>query len=429
MNTLQKKFQGNVVPYRDDEIDLVELAIKIWQRKIWIIAITLVFTILAIIYAKLATPTFKLEGVFRPISNEQFTELNLSGVVEITPEKAMERYLNILESRELRRQLFNQPGIGEKYSPEEKTATTDQIFDKFNEDLKVVVPVEKKGGGFIADANFLNFFHENPEYGAGVVNTMLDLANKLSVQELKAEYVLIRDKKITFLENSITNKLKLAKEDRELRIRALTEQNTLEVRNVLDRLEVARVTSKMVRMDRIKVLQEAISIAAALNLEMPTTLGQLSRPESNRGTLVNAEVKNVEDPMYLRGTKFLSSELQTLQQRENDDFADQSIRDLEAELELLKRNREVEMLQIREDDRAAIANEINPLRAQIVALQGQSVNFANIQFVRIDQQAMVPAKPIRPKKLLIVAMVTMLGMMIGILMALLVPARLGKRKA
>lgn len=423
MNIDLKRHEMIPAPHRSDEIDLTGLAIKIWQRKSWVVCIALMFVAGAMVYVQLAKPTYRLEGVFRPVLSQQFTKMNLSGVIEMTPEEAMKRFLSSLESRGVRRQLFDRPGIGDKFAPQEENVTADQLFAKFNADLKVAVPVAKKGEVLISDANYLTFHHENPDYGVEVVNALMDLANVKSVVELSSEYISIRDQKIAFGETSIANKIALAKEARERQIELLTEQNTLAIKNIQDQLEVAREKGKKARFDRMKSLQESIAIATALKIETPMALGQQDKGQSLTDMLSGVAMESGNEVMYLRGVRFLSSELHALQQRENDDFADPAIRELEAELELLKRNREVEVLQMRKDDRAFIMEEIQPLRSDIVALQEASPDFSSMKLVRIDQPAIIPEKPIKPQKILMIVMAGILGVLFGIFTALVMPRK------
>lgn len=430
MNVLQNHRKDMPVMYREDEIDLAELVARIWKNKLLVIATTFLFTLIAVAYVLIAKPTYELKATFRPVLNSEFSTLNLSGVVEMTPDQAFVQFRRNLVSRELHKQLFDLPGIGDHFLTEHDSFTPDQLYEIFDESIEIVVPVAKKNEVLVSDVNNIKFEHEVPEYGVDVVNRLLQLSNKVSVDELAAEYDKIKNRKILYLEDSIKKNLRIAREVRERRIEALTEKNTLDISNVQDKLDVIREKAKAKRLDRMKRLEEAILISKALKIESPTTYAQYTQKVPSSGTLVNAQVNNQDEPLYLRGTRFLSAELNALKARENDDIDEASIRDLEAELKILKRNREIETLKVREDDRAFIMDQIQPLMDQLESLKIHTVDFGNMKFMRIDSVATVPEKPIKPKKRLIVAIALVLGGMVGIFLALIVSLNWsGVRKA
>jgi len=67
------------------------------------------------------------------------------------------------------------------------------------------------------------------------------------------------------------------------------------------------------------------------------------------------------------------------------------------------------------------------LLVEIEALQALEIDFSKINLARIDEVAVVPVKPIKPRKLLIMALALVGGVFIGLFMALIVAAY-GKHK-
>ena len=95
------------------------------------------------------------------------------------------------------------------------------------------------------------------------------------------------------------------------------------------------------------------------------------------------------DELYLRGSKALAAEIKVLKARVSDDpFIDQ-VRIFQEELETLR----------------AITAASSPIAP-----------------VHIDRQAIVPEKPERPKKFLVLVISILLGGMLGLFVALVVPA-------
>ncbi|WP_421866040.1 Wzz/FepE/Etk N-terminal domain-containing protein [Motiliproteus sp.] len=425
MNEREAHPEKGMMYHRDDEIDLAELFAKIWNRKWWVVLLTAASALLALLYLFIAKPTYELKGSFRPAAPEQFVELNQTGVLSVSPEQAFKRVRKNIESRSVRKNFFSQPKIFQGFA-EQSQLTQEQLFIGFDEDLMLHVPVAKKNQVLVSDANHLTFQHFDPEYGVDVVNGFLMLATQQAINELIQEFNEKKTLKIQLLEKTIEEKVALAKQFRELKIEELLEQNLLAQQKVADKLEAARVKAKSLRFDRIEQLKEAIAIAKQLQIELPTSFGQLSGQVNTGQFAITTEVGDRNEPLYMRGTRFLQAELEALEGRSNDDFTDRTIRTLEAELTLLQRKRQIETLKARQDDRAFISQRIEPLISEVQSLRNLDIDFSKMQMVRIDQHAVVPVKPIKPKKKLIVAAAVVLGGMLGLFVTLVVPARKNK---
>ncbi|MBN2867003.1 MAG: hypothetical protein JXK16_13425, partial [Thiotrichales bacterium] len=130
------------------------------------------------------------------------------------------------------------------------------------------------------------------------------------------------------------------------------------------------------RMDRVAALDEAIAIARTLNLEEPTTMGP------------TVEIQNVQNqglPLYYLGYKLLEAEKITLLKRTSDDPYITKLRGLQESYDSLD------------------AVNINPERLSVA---------------RIDQAAEIGEK-VKPKKSLIIAVGAVLGLMLGVFIALI----------
>lgn len=136
-----------------------------------------------------------------------------------------------------------------------------------------------------------------------------------------------------------------------------------------NKINELRQTAENRRMDKIAALQEALSVASQL------------------GIVQRAETTILEPPLYLRGTRELQAEIDILQKRKNEDPFIENLRPLQSELAKLN---QIEIA----------ADEINA--------------------IRIDQLAMVPQDPIKPKRKLIVVLGAVLGLMLGIFVAFFV---------
>jgi chain length determinant protein (polysaccharide antigen chain regulator) len=140
---------------------------------------------------------------------------------------------------------------------------------------------------------------------------------------------------------------------------------------------------------RILELKEATAIAIAV--------GQ-SNPVYRNMDLVGGK----EPPLYMLGSKAIKAEIKALESREG------IAKDL-----------------ARGEDHFIVG--LPKILVEIEALQALEVDFSKIHLARIDQVAVVPVKPIKPRKLLIMALALVGGVFVGLFMALIVAAY-GKHK-
>jgi chain length determinant protein (polysaccharide antigen chain regulator) len=141
---------------------------------------------------------------------------------------------------------------------------------------------------------------------------------------------------------------------------------------------------------RILKLKEATAIAIAV--------GQID-PVYRNMDLVGGQ----KPPLYMLGSKAIKAEIKALESRE----------------------KMAKGLPRGEDH---FIKGLPEILLEIDSLKTLEVDFSKIQLARIDEVATIPVKPIKPRKLLVVALALVAGLFIGLFMALIVAAY-GKRKA
>ncbi|MGE4500467.1 MAG: LPS O-antigen chain length determinant protein WzzB [Hydrogenovibrio sp.] len=166
---------------------------------------------------------------------------------------------------------------------------------------------------------------------------------------------------------------------------ALTKQDLLEdlnavktayVQRLEEQIKVARLIAKEQRMDRIARLQEAIDIAKALKIKEP------------KYSTENANVQVVQSqglPLYYLGYRMLEAEQTSLKQRVSDDPFIGKLRGLQEKLSIAK------------------SIDVSP---------------HSFSVVKLDQLPSLGDK-IKPKKALILAVAGVLGLMLGVFIALI----------
>ena len=142
---------------------------------------------------------------------------------------------------------------------------------------------------------------------------------------------------------------------------------------------------------------------------------------------MHTEINNQQIPLYFMGVDALEAEKNALLQRKSDDFTEGRIAQIAKELQLLQSNRQIEVLNRRENEDLFLSN-VEPLRAEEARLRSLNIDMSRLRLVTIDKQALEPLGPIKPKKALILAVGLILGGMLGILLALIRTMVVNKRQ-
>ena len=322
--------------YADDEIDLFELWNNLWEQKLLIVGVTFASFLLGVVLLSVLTPIYKSTAHFLPPKNQdiQLINPNIEGI-KYTVDEVYKLFITNLQSRSLRLKFFNENNLLEFYANGNAIDSVYEVFDKeFNQSLIVSFPNMQNDASEFAT---ISLEISDDQLSARLLNQYIDLARKKTKKDILDE--------IAF---EIANQVK-----------AMDEQ-----------IQAKRELAEQRRMDRIKELQEALSVAKAMGL---------SAPKIDQA----ANKLNME---YMRGTKSIEAEIKVLTNRESDDPFIPGLRDHQEKIAYLK------------------SIQIDPELVNVV---------------RLDQEAEVPVKPIKPKKMLIVAVAIVLGGMLGVFIALI----------
>lgn len=410
----------------DDEIDLFELFQSIWQEKTLIVIITAIATALALIYALTATPVYQVQSIVKPAANKDLDELNSTGLLSLSPAEALIQVGASLESYETRLAYFkaNQSLFETLLSPGK---SLEQSFERLNrENIKVLKTDIKKAEDF---ANYVGIQLQYPQGmdGVAITNGFVRHAIDLEKQRIATSLEIIINNRMEMLRRKISNARAGYEANKEAQIAQLTEDDTLKKVQLNDELAALREELKIRRQNRIMQLDEAISIAKSLGIKKPATPSSLANVTRTSGSVIRTEVNSQKNPLYFMGTETLNAEREALMSRENDDFTSGRIVEITTALKRLEHNRKIEILQARENEDLFLT-ELAEHRKEISRLKNIKVNMDSLRLVRIDQSAIEPISPIKPKKSLIVALGVVLGGMLGVFAAL-IRSMIRKRKA
>ncbi|AZE83009.1 regulator of O-antigen component of lipopolysaccharide chain length [Pseudomonas orientalis] len=413
---MSSSFRAPPVP-STGEVDLFALFQVVWRQKKTVLITTSGVALLAAAYAFLATPEYQVSSVLRPAAINELDALNRSEVYKLPPSEALLKVGASLESYETRLNFFraNQQLFSEFERP---GRTLEQSFEEFNRNsISLIVPDLKKAESLSAYIK-LEMNYPRGVDGVKILNDFVQYAIASERKQIAADMDVIVKNRI----NEITGKFNAARAsyetDKEAKIASLLEADNLKRAQLLDELKALRAQLKTLRTDRMAQLAEAIGIAKSLGINKPTTpssLGDAERVSSN--SVMRTEVNNQQIPLYFMGVEALEAEKRALNQRNSDDFAEARIAQIAKELQLLQSNRQVEVLNRRENEDIFLAG-VEPLRAEMARLRNLNIDMSRIKLVAIDRAAMEPLSAIKPKKTLIIIGGIVAGLVLGIAFAL-----------
>jgi LPS O-antigen subunit length determinant protein (WzzB/FepE family) len=402
--------------YNNDEIDLVELFRSLFQQKYLILAVACMVTLVAVAYAFLATPHYQVQSVLRPVDRGSLDELNGTGVYELTPAEALGRVGGGLSSYERRLAFFrdNQALFSGLVTP---GRSLEQVFEEFNRSAFTMLQVDPKRPNSLSEFVGISLTYPRGVEGVAVVNGLVAYVLESERERIATDLKVLIANRLFSLEQKIEAARASYEASKEARIAALLEQDALQRAQLQDELLALRGELKTRRENRIKGLDEAIQIAESLGIENPTTPSAMADAQ-RQGQVVRTEVNSREIPLYFMGSEALKAEREALKARSSDDFSEPRIAEIEKELALLGNNRQVEILEKRQNEDLYL-KDLAEWRQEAAQLKGIKFDTSTLQLVRLDQQALDPLAPVKPKKALIIALGGVAGMILGIFAALL----------
>ena len=403
-------------PYRmvnenNDEIDLRELIRSLWDQRWIIVGITAFITLIAVLYAFLATPYYRVQSILRPVEVGVLDSLNATEVYELKPLEALARVSGGLSSYGNRLEFFQ--GNEDLFADlARQELTAEQAFENFNsEAFAMLYPDPKKNQGEFVG---LALTYPASMDGVSVVNEFVAFVLQRERERVAGDLAVVIANRKANIEQRIEAARASYQAGKEAEIAALLEKAALKKAELEDELRALRTELKIRRENRLSVLEEAIRIARSLGIRKPTTPTAMA----DAGQGVRTEITSREIPLYFLGVDALEAERDVLRARTSDDFMEPRIGEIQKELDMLRHNRQVEVLQQRQDEDLYL-KELAKLREEAARLAGIEFDASALQLARIDQPAQKPLKRLKPKRALILALGVVLGGMLGVFVALM----------
>ncbi|QUW68385.1 chain-length determining protein [Pseudomonas synxantha] len=401
-------------------MDLAVIFNAAWRQKKLIALVALIITFLSVAYAYWVTPEYQVSSVLRPAAINELDALNRSEVYRLPPNEALTRVGAALESYDTRLGFFRaNRSLFSRF--EQPGRTLEQSFEEFNRNsINLILPDPKKVDLLSAYIR-LEMIYPKGIDGVAILNGFVNYAINIERAQIAADMDVIIKNRLRELKGKLDAARSNYENDKEAKIAKLLEADNLRRAQLQDELKALRSQLKTLRADRMAQLDEAIVIAKSLNIKKPTTPSALSESDhSGSSSVMRTEINNQQIPLYFMGAETLEAERTALRQRKSDDFTEGRIAQIAKELELLKENRQIEVLNRRENEDLFLSG-IEPLRAEMARLNNlKNIDINTLKLVAIDKEALEPLSPIKPNKRLIVLTGLFIGLCLGVAIALLI---------
>ncbi len=400
------------------QLDLFELLRIVKSQKNIVFSVAFIFVLMAVAYVFFVTPIYQVSSVLRPAAINELDALNRSGIYKLPPGESLQRVGASLDSYETRLGFFkSNASLFKEF--EQPGKTLEQSFEDFNRDsIKLALPDPKKADALDASVT-LEMNYPKGIDGPAIINGLVNYAISSERDRISADLGVIVQNRLNELKEKIAAARSGYEMDKEAKIASLLEADNLKRDQLQDELKALRLQLKAERNDRITQLTEAIDIAKSLGIQKPTTPSALAESSgASSNNIMRTEVNNQQIPLYFMGVDALEAERKVLNQRKSDDFTEKRIAEIGKELELLKTNRQVQILQQRNNEDIFLI-DVQQFRAEITRLRNLNINMGKVKLVSIDRLALEPSAPIKPKKAMIVSLAFIFGLVFGVLLVVL----------
>jgi len=419
-----------------DEIDLFALIETIWHGRLKIALVALLCISLGAAYAFTATQWFETNFKISASKPEVFYGVNNSELVKVTPQKALQEVRQKLLSAENFKEFYLESNVAQELLMLPENATKEQFaYSVFDSQIAEIVMKIKKGEDKPLNP-FVEFKYTYPKLveGEQLLAAYLSWSDALVRSEWVMTFNKTRENELLLNQKKMQKMLNEYNKDVEITEIGSSESYKYKRIVLQDQLKALKDLLIKKNQQRVLVLSENISIAKRLGFKKPTTPADVkeirsSSPVSSSGVeIINSEYSGLDKlPMYYRGYESLEAEKIELNNRKKDKFPSAAIVDMEKQLALLEKDREIEKLQNRETPQAFI-KEYVALEKRTAHLNTLQIEVDDVALYELDSKPMASQKSIKPKKLLILVLAAFVGLMMGTLLVLIQGAS-RKRKA
>jgi LPS O-antigen subunit length determinant protein (WzzB/FepE family) len=392
---------------QEDELDLFAAFLALVGQWRWLAGITFIGTLIAVVIALSLPRNYEVEARLAHPTQADVQTINVKGYAQLpaqsfeddtnderggfSQQELFNRYYARLKSANHFKDFIIKNDWLSKLDPDASVAEDQRVAGVY-EDFSTEVLRPKKPKAAPEDLPpvllGVKFLSKDEELGVKLVNDYINHTNQDLLKSLADEGKALRD---------------MEKESIELKIAALRKKAAME------------------RATKLVELTAAYDIAAAMDINKPTTLTSLSQTQEDRSRLMVSVGAQDQNVLALMGTEYLQNEMKGLRDRASIDSFIEQIPELKKQLADQKSEAEIEAF------KSLVANdpyikELPDLMGRLSELNQLTFDFNNAQSFRFDKSAMMTGKVKKSNKIMIVAGGFILSSIMAVLYVLLMNA-------
>jgi LPS O-antigen subunit length determinant protein (WzzB/FepE family) len=436
-NSLQPIIYGVLPEQAGDEIDLGELLSKLASQWKTILLITLGGTVLAIlialmlprVYQPSVTVSLPLAGHVASVEAINTfldgTEKNVENNLTPTSQIVFNNYYNLLRSKKVFDEYVHEKKYIQKLYPGAKETESLLLAAGLISTLNINIeePSPEKRGGYIANPERvkISLNINNEAIGVDLLNGFSNYVNQRLITSFQNDTNEIIKKKIETRTLQVASLRDQYRQQRLLTIKRIQQENAEKVAQLKEQISATLRKAKANRKTKIASAKEAQEMAKSLSITYPTTLEALAQRDKKGGGANTAitVVDKQSSSLYLQGTKFLSTLIETLEKRKSDEKYLVKVNDLREKIQLIENDPVLAALKTRESDDPWVEDLPEKL-AEINALKQLNPDFMNLVAFSLDESALVSGSAVKPKKTMIVIIGFVLSMILAIFVAMII---------
>lgn len=274
------------------------------------------------------TPEYEVSTSIKPVGITVLDQLNESGLYNIAPQDALKRIGSAMESYDVRLKFFtaNPQYLAPIRGPDQ---SIEQALEPLNRNAFALTQIDPVKSGSLFPAINLTLRYPQGMDGVGIVKDFTSFVVESEKNEIEANLKTLIANRIDKIEKELKSSEVAYEANTSSSIAMLLEKDKIKKQTLQDELKALRQQLQTRKQNRIKELDEAISIAKQLGITKPSTPSSLGDSGNAReGNSIRTEVNNRQIPLYFMGQLALEAERSTLLSRRSDDFTEPRIDDI-----------------------------------------------------------------------------------------------------
>lgn len=300
----------------DDELDLFELFVTLWDGK-WKILGAVVISVISVFGYQTTQPQPNFEAIteIKPITSvnaEKYRQSNALGFFEVTPNTLLDLYIEQVDERSILEEAIRKFQLLDVEKFEDQQAYNEAVV-ALASTIEILPPINVDGANKVDVQRYwtIGFEYNDVAKWKQVLSSVNSLANQ-SVQKI--------------LQQRFQTSLSVAEQRRDF------ELEDIEVQIANASADYETITS-----NKLAFLREQAAVARKMGVAKSTIEAQTF--SSQNGVLANV---STEMPFYLRGYEAIEKEIELIESRENKEAFTSSLLELEQKKRTLEQDKTLE---------------------------------------------------------------------------------------